>query len=81
MIQIEQRTAPYDAVEANALDPRNFEFAFAPRPRKKRVVLQVPSGLVVSSENEIRRKLADVLLRCARLHRSSLLLWPRVVWP
>ena len=65
MIQIEQRTAPYHAVEAKALDPRNFEFAFASRPRKKRVVLQVPSGLVVSSENEIRRKLADVLLRCA----------------
>lgn len=65
MIQIEQRTARYDAVETKALDVSNFEFAFAPRQRKKGVVLQVPSGLVVSSDDEVRRKLAEVLRQCA----------------
>jgi DNA-binding NtrC family response regulator len=65
MIQIEQRTARYDAVETKALDVSNFEFAFAPRQRKKGVVLQVLSGLVVSSDDEVRRKLAEVLRQCA----------------
>jgi ActR/RegA family two-component response regulator len=36
-----------------------------PRQRKKRVMLPVPSGLVVSSDDEVRRKLAQVLRQCA----------------
>ena len=65
MIQIEQRAAWYDAGETKALDVSNFKFALAPRQQKKGVMLQVPSGLVVSSDDEVRRKLADVLRQCA----------------
>ena len=39
--------------------------AVALRQRKKRVILQVPSGLAVSSDDDVRRKLAHVLRQCA----------------
>jgi DNA-binding NtrC family response regulator len=64
-MQLEQRTTRYDAVETGAADERNFEFAFAQRQRRKGLMLQVPTGLVVSSDQEVRRQLAQVLRHCA----------------
>jgi DNA-binding NtrC family response regulator len=65
VMQLEQRTAGYDAVETRATDGRNFEFAFAQPRRRKGLMLQVPTGLVVSSDQEARRQLAQVLRQCA----------------
>ena len=42
-----------------------IETAFARRQPRSVVSLQVPSGLVVSSDEELRRSLAEVLRQCA----------------
>jgi DNA-binding NtrC family response regulator len=60
-----QRTVRYEAVETKSADGRNFEFAFAQRQRRQGLMLQVPIGLVVSSDQVVRRKLAQVLRQCA----------------
>jgi DNA-binding NtrC family response regulator len=60
-----QRTARYDAVETKSADGRNFEFAFAQRQGRKGLMLQLPIGLVVSSDQVVRRKLAQVLRQCS----------------
>ena len=60
-----QRIVRYDAVETTATDGRNFEFALAQPRRRKGLMLQVPTGLVVSSDQEARRQLAQVLRQCA----------------
>jgi len=65
MIQIEERAARYDALEPKAIDVSNLEFAFALRQQKREANLQVPSGLVVSSDTEVRRNLAEVVRQCA----------------
>jgi DNA-binding NtrC family response regulator len=65
MMELEQRTSPYNAVEAMNGEGGRLEFAFAPRRRVKGVTLQLPNGLVVSSDDGIRRKLAEVLRECA----------------
>ena len=65
MMPLEQRTTEFNAVETRATDERNFEFAFARRRRRKGLMLQVPAGLVVSSDQETRRKLAQVLRQCS----------------
>jgi len=65
MIQLDPNNARYDGVEARRTDGKRYELAFALRQWKKRVMLQVPSGLVVSSDDEVRRKLTQVLRQCA----------------
>jgi DNA-binding NtrC family response regulator len=65
MMQLDPNNVRYDGVEASRTDGKKNELAFALRQRKKRVMLQVPSGLVVSSDDEVRRKLAHVLRQCA----------------
>lgn len=65
MMQLGQTIVGRDPVGTRDADGGKFEFAFAPRQRKKGVMLQVPSGLVVSSDDEVRRKLAQVLRQCA----------------
>jgi DNA-binding NtrC family response regulator len=64
-MQPEQRTALYEAVETRVADERNFEFALAQPRRRKGLMLQIPAGLVVSSDQEVRRQLAQVLRQCA----------------
>jgi hypothetical protein len=54
-----QRTARYDAVETKSADGRNFEFALAPCQGRKGLMLQLPIGLVVSSDQVVRRKLVS----------------------
>jgi dsDNA-binding SOS-regulon protein len=49
-------------VEARSTDGKRYEMAFALRQRKKRVMLQAPSGLVVSSDDDVRRRLARLLM-------------------
>jgi CheY-like chemotaxis protein len=63
MMQLDPNNVRYDSVEARRTDGKRYEIAFA--LRKKRLMLQVPSGLVVSSDDEVRRKLAQVLRQCA----------------
>lgn len=60
-----QTTARYDAGEARVADMGNFEFSWAQRKRRKRLMLQVPMGLVVSSDQQVRRELAQALRQCA----------------
>ena len=64
MIQLDQNNVRYDDGEATRTDGKRYEIAVALRRRKKRVMLQVPSGLVVSSDDDVRRKLAWVLRQC-----------------
>lgn len=52
---------------AGLMDGKRAEFAFASWRQKKGVTLQAPSGLVVSSDDELRQKLAEVLRQCALL--------------
>ena len=65
MIQLDPNNVRYDDGEATRTDGKGYEIAVALRQRKKRVMLQVPSGLVVSSDDDGRRKLAHVLRQCA----------------
>src|SRR4029077_21036437 len=55
----------YDAGEASRTGEKTYEIAFALRQRKKRVMWQVPGGLVVRSDDDGRRKRAWVLRQCA----------------
>jgi len=65
MMQLDPNSVRYDGGEARRIDEERYEIAFDPRQRKKRVMLQVPNGLVVSSDDKVRRKLAQVLRQCA----------------
>ena len=64
-IQFDPNNVRYDDGETRRTDGKRYEIAVALRQRKKRVMLQVPSGLVVSSDDDVRRKLAHVLRQCA----------------
>jgi DNA-binding NtrC family response regulator len=55
-------TEPHDLQDRDG-NGEKFEFAFSLR-RKKGVVLKIPNGLVVSSDEEVRRKLAETLGQC-----------------
>ena len=63
MSQLNGTTIPYDPATRNANDAR-FEFAYALRPCNQEVILKLPNGLVVSSDEEVRRKLAQILGQC-----------------
>jgi DNA-binding NtrC family response regulator len=56
-------TISYDPATREANDAR-LEFAYALRPRNKEVILKLPNGLVVSSDEEVRRKLGQILKQC-----------------
>src|SRR4029077_11538997 len=63
MIQLDQTAAPHDPVETWDADGEKSECAFAQLERRG-LMLQLPTGLVVSSDNEVRRKLAEILRQC-----------------
>ncbi len=65
MIRLDPNNERYDDEEATRTDGKRYKIAVALRQRKKSVMLQVPSGLVVSSDDDVRRKLAQVLRQCA----------------
>jgi DNA-binding NtrC family response regulator len=64
MLQFERTTVPYGPAENQGGNRGTFEFAFSLRRREKGVMLKIPNGLVVSSDEEVRRSLADILVRC-----------------
>jgi len=64
MIQLDQTAVPHDPVEPRDADVKKSECEFAQRERSKGLMLQLPTGLVVSSDNEVRRKLAEILGQC-----------------
>ena len=76
-MQTEQRTALYDAAETKAADTRNFEFAFAQRQRRQGLMLQVPIGLVVSLDQEVRRQRREKLSPTTALDKPSRVPLPR----
>ena len=63
MSELHGTTIPYDPATRKASDEK-FEFAYALRQRKQEVILQLPKGLVVSSDEEVRRKLGETLRQC-----------------
>lgn len=65
MLQLDLDNALSDGSETGMAGRNSFEIALASRQRKLGVTLQVPSGLVVSSDDEVRRNLAQVLRECA----------------
>ena len=56
-------TTPYDPATRIA-SAEEFEFAYVLRQRNQEVILKVPNGLVVSSDEEVRRKLGEILRQC-----------------
>jgi len=65
MLLLDGNNALNDGLEAGMAGGMRFEIAFARRQRKSALMLQVPSGLVVSSDDEVRQKLAQILRQCA----------------
>ena len=63
MSELHRTTVPYDPATRKASDEKS-EFAYALRRRNREVILQLPKGLVVSSEEEVRRKLGEILRQC-----------------
>jgi len=63
MSELSGTSVPYDPATRNAND-ENFEFVYAHRQRSKEVILKFPNGLVVSSDEEVRRKLGEILGQC-----------------
>jgi two-component system NtrC family response regulator len=63
MIELNVTTIPNDSVTRNANDEK-FKFTHALRRRYKEVILKLPNGLVVSSDEEVRRTLGQILVQC-----------------
>jgi hypothetical protein len=58
-----ETTVLFDRATRKANDEK-FEFAYALRQFNKEVILKLPHGLVVSSDEEVRRKLGEILRQC-----------------
>jgi DNA-binding NtrC family response regulator len=58
MIRCDETTVGYDLAEARG---GKSEVTFSDRVCQQRVLLSLPNGLVVSSDDEVRRKLAEIL--------------------
>ncbi len=63
MSELHGTTIPYGPATRKANDEK-VEFAYALGQRNKEVILKLPNGLVVSSDEEIRRKLGEILGQC-----------------
>jgi hypothetical protein len=58
MIRCDETTVGYDLAEARG---GKSEVTFPDRVCQQRVMFSLPNGLVVSSDDEVRRKLAEIL--------------------
>ena len=58
MIRCDETTVGYDLAEARG---GKSEVTFSDRVCQQRVMFSLPNGLVVSSNDEVRRKLAEIL--------------------
>lgn len=63
MIQLNKTTTPHDAGET-AETGEHYEFGFPLPQRRKARILEIPNGLVVSSDNEVRQKLTEIAGQC-----------------
>jgi DNA-binding NtrC family response regulator len=63
MSELNGTTIPDDPATRNANDEK-FEFAYALRQRNEEVISKLHNGLVVSSDEEVRRKLGQILAQC-----------------
>lgn len=64
MIQLEGTTTRYPPAENQEENRRNVECAFSLRRQEKGLILKIPNGLVVSSDEQVRRSLAEILVQC-----------------
>jgi DNA-binding NtrC family response regulator len=64
MIKGYEATVPYHSAPEREGNGQKFEFAFSLRQREKGVLLKIPNGLVVSSDEEVRRTLSEILVQC-----------------
>lgn len=64
MIQLEGTTMPYGPAENQEGNRAKLDCAFSLRRREKGIMLKIPNGLVVSSDEEVRRSLAKMLVQC-----------------
>ena len=64
MIQLEGTTMRYGPAENQEGNRGKFECAFSLRRLEKVVMLKTPNGLVASSDEEVRRSLAEILAQC-----------------
>ena len=65
MLVCDEINALNNGLAAGTRGGMGFEIGFTRRQLRNAVSLQVPSGLVVSSDEELGRKLAEVLRQCA----------------
>ena len=63
MRELDRTTILYGPATSEASDGR-FALACVLRQRNQEVILQLPSGLVVSSDEEVRSKLGEILRQC-----------------
>jgi len=63
MGELHGTTITHDAAIRKTNDEK-FEFAYALRQRDKEAILKFPNGLVVSSNEEVRRRLGEILGQC-----------------
>ena len=64
MIQADGTTVPHGPAENQDGNRGKLESAFSFRLLEKGVMLKIPNGLVVSSDEEVRRSLAEILVQC-----------------
>jgi two-component system C4-dicarboxylate transport response regulator DctD len=61
MIRFDETTVGYDLAEAREQESRTSEITFPDHACQERVMSNLPNGLVVSSDDEVRRELAEIL--------------------
>lgn len=61
MMRFDETTVEHDLADAREREIEKSEVAFPNRACEERVMLSLPNGLVVSSDAEVRRKLAEIL--------------------
>src|SRR4029077_5373814 len=64
MIQLNKTTAPHDGGVNGEEVGKNHEFGFPLPQRRKPRIWEIPNGLVVSSDDEVRQKLTEIAGQC-----------------
>lgn len=64
MIQLNKTTAPHGGGVNGEEAGKNHEFGFPLAQRRKPRIWEIPSGLVVSSDDEVRQKLTEIARQC-----------------
>jgi len=64
MIQLDKTTAPHDAGETGEDTGEHHEFGFPLPQGRKALIWEIPNGLVVSSDDEVRQNLTEIAGQC-----------------